>query len=86
LTQLDSYAIAILAAGESPRKGLLIDYLGNLRRSAQLGLPVYSINGGAGYLWSASVDRNYRGHIRARLILPHYLSQLHPPHQQQSRR
>ena len=64
LTQLDADAIAILAAGESPRKGLLIDYLGNLRRSAQLGLPVFRINGGPGYLWSASVDRNNRGHIR----------------------
>jgi hypothetical protein len=74
LTQLDSDAIAILAAGESPRKGLLIDYLGNLRRSAQLGLPVYSINGGAGYLWSASVDRNYRGHIRALAVDPAALS------------
>jgi hypothetical protein len=74
LTQLDSDAIAVLAAGESPRKGLLIDYLGNLRRSAQLGLPVYSINGGAGYLWSASVDRNYRGHIRALAVDPAALS------------
>jgi Double zinc ribbon len=74
LTQLDSDAIAILATGESPRKGLLIDYLGNLRRSAQLGLPVYSINGGAGYLWSASVDRNYRGHIRALAVDPAALS------------
>ncbi len=70
LTQLDADATAILAAGESPRKGLLIDYLGNLRRSAQLGLPVYSINGGAGYLWSASVDRNNRGHIRVLAVDP----------------
>ena len=64
LTELDADAVSILASGESPRKGLLIDYLGNLRRSAQLGLPVYSLSGGAGYIWSASVDRNNRGHIR----------------------
>jgi hypothetical protein len=74
LTQLDTDAMSILAAGESPRKGLLIDYLGNLRRSAQLGLPVYSINGGAGYLWSASVDRNNLGHIRVLAVDPAALS------------
>ncbi len=70
LTQLDADALAILASGESPRKGLLVDYLGNLRRSAQLGLPVYSISGGAGYLWSASVDRNNRGHVRVLAVDP----------------
>ena len=59
-----AYAISILASGESPRKGLLIDYLGNLRRSAQQGLPIYSLTGGAGYIWSASVDRNNRGHMQ----------------------
>src|SRR5439155_5662858 len=62
--QLDVNAISILGSGESPRKGLLIDYLGNFRRSAQLGLPIYRLSGGAGYLWSASVDRNDRGHLR----------------------
>ena len=74
LTQLDADAMSILAAGESPRKGLLIDYLGNLSRSAQLGLPVYSINGGAGYLWSASIDRNNLGHIRVLAVDPAALS------------
>jgi hypothetical protein len=64
LEQLDADAVSILASGQSPRKGLLIDYLGDLRRSAQLGLPIYSLNGGAGYLWSASIDRNAGGHLR----------------------
>jgi hypothetical protein len=58
LEQLDADAVLLLASGQSPRKGLLIDYLGDLRRSAQLGLPIYSLNGGAGYLGSASIDRN----------------------------
>jgi hypothetical protein len=70
LTELDADAISILASGESPRKGLLIDYLGNLRRSAQQGLPIYSLAGGAGYIWSASVDRNNRGHIRVLTVDP----------------
>ena len=64
LEPLDADAISILASGQSPHKGLLVDYLGDLRRSAQLGLPIYSLSGGAGYLWSASVDRNGRGHLR----------------------
>jgi Double zinc ribbon len=74
LTELDADAVSILASGESPRKGLLIDYLGNLRRSAQLGLPVYSLSGGAGYIWSASVDRNNRGHIRFLTVDPSAVS------------
>jgi len=65
LEQLDGEAVSVLASGQSPRKGLLIDYLGDLRRSAQLGLPIYSIHGGAGYVWSASAERSGRGHIRA---------------------
>src|SRR6202022_2271984 len=64
LEPLHADAISILASGQSPHKGLLVDYLGDLRRSAQLGLPIYSLSGGAGYLWSASVDRNGRGHLR----------------------
>lgn len=64
LEQLDGDAVSVLASGQSPRKGLLIDYLGDLRRSAQLGLPIYSIHGGAGYLWAASAERSGRGHIR----------------------
>src|SRR6202047_3366873 len=64
LEPLAADAISILASGQSPHKGLLVDYLGDLRRSAQLGLPIYSLSGGAGYLWSASVDRNGRGHLR----------------------
>jgi RNA polymerase subunit RPABC4/transcription elongation factor Spt4 len=74
LTELDADAISILASGESPRKGLLIDYLGNLRRSAQQGLPIYSLNGGAGYIWSASVGRNNVGHIRVLAVDPSALS------------
>ena len=78
LTELDADAVSILASGESPRKGMLIDYLGNLRRSAQLGLPVYSLSGGAGYIWSASVDRNNRGHIRFLTVDPSAVSPAAP--------
>jgi Double zinc ribbon len=80
LDQLDPDAISMLASGQSPRKGLLVDYLGDLKRSAQLGLPIFSLSGGAGYLWSASVDRNQRGHFR---FLAIDASAFNPPSQPQ---
>jgi hypothetical protein len=46
-----------------PEKSLLVDYLGDVQQSRQLGLPVFRLAGGAGFLWSAS-DRNGRGHLR----------------------
>jgi tetratricopeptide (TPR) repeat protein len=42
--------------------GLLVDSLGDPVRSAKAGLAVYSIAGGAGYIYSASFDEKGRGH------------------------
>jgi hypothetical protein len=55
---------ASLASGQDVSQGLLVDYLGDFARSAKLGLPVYRIAGGAGYLWAASSDPKGRGHLR----------------------
>ena len=63
LEQLDQESLKTLAEGKSPRKGLLIDFLGNFARSAKEGLPVYCIGGGAGFLWAASFEQ--KGRIRA---------------------
>ena len=65
LDPVDADSVATLAAGGSPRKGLLADFIGNFQRSARLGLPVYRLSSGAGYIWSASADSNGRGHQRA---------------------
>src|ERR1700736_4759438 len=46
-------ALASLASGKDVTQGLMVDYLGDFTRSAKLGLPVYRIAGGAGYLWTA---------------------------------
>ena len=75
LTQLDLRDRRSSRAGESPRKGLLIDYLGNLRQSAQLGLPVYSITA-AQAISGQPVLTELIAAISApwRLTLPHYLS------------
>jgi hypothetical protein len=64
LEQLDSSALSIIASGRDVNSGLLVDYLGDFRKSAKIALPVYRIAGGPGYLWSASYDRRGRGHQR----------------------
>jgi hypothetical protein len=65
LEQLDDDVASTLAAdGSAPRLGLLVDYLGDIRKSAQLRLPIFRLAGGAGYLWSASSGDSGRGHLR----------------------
>ena len=46
------------------KKGLLIDLIGNLTRSAQEDLPVYRIAGSAGFVWVAGSDHKGRGVLR----------------------
>jgi len=64
LEPLDSESVRSLAEGKSPKKGLLIDFLGNFTRSAHEGLPIYRIVGGAGFLWAGSFDQKGRGTLR----------------------
>jgi hypothetical protein len=64
LEPLDSDSVKLLAEGKSPKKGFLIDYLGNLTRSAQDGLPIYRLVGGAGLVWAGSFDARGRGTLR----------------------
>jgi hypothetical protein len=64
LEPLDSSTLSIIASGHDVKSGLRVDYLGDFRKSAKLGMPVYRIAGGPGYLWNASYDRNGRGHLR----------------------
>ncbi|MFO1096780.1 MAG: hypothetical protein U1E81_00550 [Xanthobacteraceae bacterium] len=65
LEPLDAASVETVATGASPRKGLLADFLGNFQRSAKLGLPIYRLSSGAGYVWLASADRNGRGYQRS---------------------
>jgi hypothetical protein len=64
LVPLNSANMQALASGESVTTGLLIDYLGNFRTSAQIGKPVYRIVGGPGYIWSANYDAGGSGTLR----------------------
>jgi len=64
LEPLDQDSLKIVAEGKSPRKGFLVDHLGNFARSAKEGLPVYRVTGGPGFFWAASFDRAGRGTLR----------------------
>jgi hypothetical protein len=61
---LDSESMKIVADGKSPKKGMLIDCIGDFTRSVKEGLPVYRISGGAGFVWVASYDERGRGTLR----------------------
>jgi hypothetical protein len=64
LKVLDSASLKIVADGKSPKKGLLIDCVGDFTRSVKDGLPIYRISGGAGFVWVASYDERGRGTLR----------------------
>jgi hypothetical protein len=64
LQPVEANDAAQLALGLSARLGLMIDFLGNFRRSAHEGLPVFRLVGGAGFVWAANWDQNGRGTLR----------------------
>ena len=64
LQPLEAERRAALAAGTDDKPGILVDAIGNLQRSAQLGLPIYQLGGGAGYVWAASWNGRGRGSLR----------------------
>jgi hypothetical protein len=70
LEPLDNDSIKTLAEGRSPKKGYLIDFLGNFARSAKEDLPIYRISGGAGFVWLASFDPIGRGILRVAAVDP----------------
>jgi len=70
LEPLDNDSIKTLAEGRSPKKGYLVDFVGNFARSAKEGLPIYRISGGAGLLWVASFDPIGRGILRFAAVDP----------------
>lgn len=70
LEPVDAATMKALAAGRSVRVGFMIDHIGNLRRSATLGLPVYRMRGGAGYVWAASWNGSGIGTLQFLTIDP----------------
>src|SRR5262245_20856429 len=64
LVPLDAESMKVVAQGKSPRKGLLIDFIGDFPGSAKEGLPVFRITGGAGFVWSGTFDAKGKGALR----------------------
>jgi len=63
LEPLRSEEISVVASGGS-HLGILVSFLGDLRRSAQAGVPIYRLAGGAGFLWAATFDQSGKGVLR----------------------
>jgi uncharacterized protein len=80
LHPLDRARLDDLAAGREVRAGILIDHIGNFQRSAAIGLPVYRVTGGPGYIWAASWDQAGRGTLRFLTIDPSKLGSSVPVH------
>ena len=56
LTPLDEEAMDALRRGDPIHRGLIAEFIGDAHKSARVGLPVYSIGGGPGFLWGASFN------------------------------
>src|ERR1700722_16427062 len=80
LTPLDSATIDALRSGAPVHSGLLVGALGDLRASARLGLPVYGLGGGAGFIWSANYNGSGKGVLRITAVDPSALSPRPLPH------
>lgn len=74
LQPLDRAHLAELAAGREVHAGILLDHIGNFQRSASMGLPVYRVTGGPGYVWAASWDQAGVGTLRFFTIDPSRLA------------
>jgi tetratricopeptide (TPR) repeat protein len=70
LEPLDAAGISELQAGRSPRKGILVDFIGSPSESARRGLEVYRVSGGPGFVWSASFNSKGLGTMRFFAIDP----------------
>jgi len=64
LEPLDPALVSELAANLNIRAGFLVSYVGSFRRAAQLGLPIYRLSGGPGFIWIASWANDQRGVLR----------------------
>lgn len=64
LKALDNAGREALIEGQSPKQGILVDFLNDFTSSAKERLPIYFLKGGAGYVWIATPSNNGRGKLR----------------------
>jgi hypothetical protein len=79
LTPLDPATLDALRRGAPVHSGLLVGAIGDLRASARLGVPVYGLGGGAGFIWSANYNSSGKGVLRITAVDPSALSPAPPP-------
>ena len=79
LTPLDSTTLDALRRGAPVHSGLLVGALGDLRVSARQGVPVYSLGGGAGFIWSANYTNSGKGVLRITAVDPSALNSATAP-------
>jgi hypothetical protein len=79
LTPLDSPTLDALRRGAPVHSGLLVGALGDLRVSARQGVPVYSLGGGAGFIWSANYNGSGKGVLRITAVDPSALNSATAP-------
>jgi hypothetical protein len=63
LEPLGPEEISVVASG-GRHVGILVSFLGDVRHSAEAGVPIYRLAGGAGFLWAATFDQNGKGVLR----------------------
>jgi len=79
LTPLDEATMERLRRGDPVAVGLVVDFIGDSRRSAREGLPVFHIGGGAGFIWAAQFDDSGRGRLRVSAVDASLLPVSAPP-------
>ena len=79
LIPLDARSVDLLASGESPKIGFIVDFLGDFKRSAQEHLPIYLLSGHAGMIWNANYDQAGKGMLRISAVDASKLSLIYPP-------
>lgn len=73
LKALDNAGREALIEGQSPKQGILVDFLNDFTTSAKERLPIYFLEGGAGYVWIATPINNGRGKLRFLAVDPRAL-------------
>ena len=68
LVPLDAESTQTLASGGNIKVGFVVDFLQDFQRSAQEGLPIYVLSGGAGMIWNASADESGKGKLRISVV------------------
>jgi hypothetical protein len=56
LERLNTAKTRAIASGEPAQAGLLLDFLGSVKASAERNAPIFKLTGGEGFVWMASRD------------------------------